>query len=307
MNQEQISYNIFASFTYGVCFVDLQGNVLLWNDAAQRITGYAREEAMHRPYSSLYMLLVERYGVRDEDQANLIQKTLQDEQIRTFRAFLWNKQGRKVLIWEKVLPVYEQKQFIGVAQIFTDDLMQDFNRQEGEVLLNLAMTDILTNLPNRRSLESALHDRQLRLARHGKKFCVLFVDLDNFKKINDQYGHMTGDRVLTSVSANLIRSMRNSDIVGRWGGEEFIGIYAVENETDMEAVAKRVRDLINHAVVRVKDELVSATVSIGVTMAKEDDTSNSLIGRADLLMYHSKRNGKDCVTSDVGGVFHTFH
>jgi diguanylate cyclase (GGDEF)-like protein len=152
----------------------------------------------------------------------------------------------------------------------------------------MALLCPLTSLGNRRWAELSLRARLDEMDRHGWPFGLLFVDVDQFKQINDEYGHLNGDEVLKMVARTLSRSVRSFDFVGRWGGEEFIGIIRNATEKTLRSVANRCRTLIEDSVLAVDENQIRVTVSIGATLARQEDTMETLLQRADQLMYQSK-------------------
>jgi diguanylate cyclase (GGDEF)-like protein len=136
------------------------------------------------------------------------------------------------------------------------------------------------------------------MTRYGLRFGLLIIDVDHFKQFNDQYGHDTGDLVLQSVANTLLCCIRPFDAICRWGGEEFSGIFPNIDLTTLEEIAERLKMLVQHSEVQTDDGLLSVTVSIGGTMAKDNDTTASLVKRADALMYVSKKEGRNRVTVD---------
>ena len=135
-----------------------------------------------------------------------------------------------------------------------------------------------------------------RFRRNHRPFAVLMLDIDNFKSLNDTYGHLAGDEVLETLAAILKRSVRNVDFVARYGGEEFV---AVLIETSAEAalqVAERIRSLVETPRLAATNELISVTVSIGVTESRPGDARpDDVIARADRAMYDAKHAGRNTV------------
>ena len=161
------------------------------------------------------------------------------------------------------------------------------------------MVDQLTGLANRRRIESLLEFQLIEMKRFKIKFCVVFLDIDDFSKFNNTYGHDLGDAVLKTISKSVMHSVRKTDLFGRWGGEEFIGIYEIQEDNDALIIAEKIRVLIANSQIAYNKESLSVTASIGVTAAKTDDTMDSIVKRADSLMYKSKQSGKNRVTSDA--------
>ncbi|MGB5490646.1 MAG: diguanylate cyclase [Woeseiaceae bacterium] len=168
-------------------------------------------------------------------------------------------------------------------------------RDESERLRELAVTDWLTNLHNhsysRRCLEVALQQAKSDCS----PLCVIMADLDNFKNINDKYGHLVGDEVLQIVAARMLSAARTGDEICRYGGEEFLFILQRTNLREGEEIAERVRARINDDEMHSGSRRITLSLSLGLAQAVEDDLVNSLIARADEALYEAKRAGRNCV------------
>ena len=127
---------------------------------------------------------------------------------------------------------------------------------------------------------------------------LVMLDIDNFKSINDTYGHLTGDTILKMLASTLQNSIRTIDIAARYGGEEFIVILPETNKEDAVVIAERIRKNISEIAVKVgEDKMLSPTVSVGIAQYIVDGTdSKELINSADTALYYSKRNGKNTVS-----------
>jgi len=167
-----------------------------------------------------------------------------------------------------------------------------------EKLRAVSLLDPLTHLPNRRSLEIQLEACLQEVNRHDHAMGIMLFDIDNFKKINDTYGHNGGDRVLKMVARTAGANVRPFDVVGRWGGEEFVGILRYTESGGMHDIAERLRMLVEQSFVMIDREKVRATVSVGATLARHEDSVETAIKRADECMYKSKLSGKNRVTVD---------
>jgi diguanylate cyclase (GGDEF)-like protein len=169
-----------------------------------------------------------------------------------------------------------------------------------QMLLRLyreASRDPLTGLVNRRVLNKWL-DLEITQARQEERpLSVLLFDLDFFKRVNDTYGHLTGDKVLQSFSRLLKRDLVNCDLIGRYGGEEFIAVLAGQDEAAAVTIAERIRKDCHLVETRgPKGSIVNFTVSVGVTGLRDTDTTESLILRVDKGLYSAKMKGRDTVT-----------
>ena len=151
--------------------------------------------------------------------------------------------------------------------------------------------------PLQASMENFVEYQLREYARLHKPFAVLFMDLDNFGEFNNQYGHDLGDVVLKNIAQSITKNTRKSDLIGRWGGEEFLGIYQIHEPSDAVMLAEQIRILVQNTSVPHTEHL-HVTASIGITIVQDNDTMETLIKRADALMYKSKVNGKNCITAE---------
>ncbi|HZX32539.1 MAG TPA: diguanylate cyclase [Rhodocyclaceae bacterium] len=171
-------------------------------------------------------------------------------------------------------------------------------RKEMEAMLkNLATTDALTGLNNRRSFLENLEEEIARVRRYPQSSAaVLMADIDFFKKINDTYGHAAGDAALKHFAALLRNTARETDAVGRLGGEEFAVLLPETSVANAERFAQRLCALLREAPVMAGEHSISMTVSIGISMANGNDTGGEqVLHRADIALYEAKHNGRDQV------------
>jgi diguanylate cyclase (GGDEF)-like protein len=141
-----------------------------------------------------------------------------------------------------------------------------------------------------------LDARLSEMLRYGWPFGVLFIDIDHFKEVNDVYGHDVGDEVLKMIANTFMNNSRPFDAVGRWGGEEFVAIILNVTEDRLYAIADRLRMLVEQSSLSVGRDTIRVTISIGATLALENDTAETLIRRSDQLMYRAKTSGRNCVS-----------
>lgn len=169
-------------------------------------------------------------------------------------------------------------------------LTEAYNKME-----ELAKTDMLTGLSNRRDMYQKIKHETDRFERNEKPFAILMGDIDNFKKVNDTYGHDAGDHVLTSISSVMTLTVRKQDIVGRWGGEEFLLLLP---ETDLEGgkkIAEKLRSRIKNESIQYKNHVLNVTITIGVSVYNRIHDVNESIKKADKAMYLGKVRNKNCV------------
>ncbi|GIW25072.1 GGDEF domain-containing protein [Meiothermus sp.] len=161
-------------------------------------------------------------------------------------------------------------------------------RLEAAQLYALAHTDPLTQIANRRSIMEALHRALEQNQQTGQPLSLVLLDLDRFKQINDQYGHEAGDRVLVHTAQVLRQNLRQSDVLGRWGGEEFV---LVLPNTTLQEAQQLCQRLQQQLAANPLDNLRPVSASFGVATAVPGDTPDHLISRADTAMYLSKQAG----------------
>ncbi|PIE54388.1 MAG: diguanylate cyclase response regulator [Dethiosulfovibrio peptidovorans] len=157
--------------------------------------------------------------------------------------------------------------------------------------------DQLTKLPNRYALFDRLNAEMARADRDGGGLIVSMVDLDFFKKVNDTYGHMVGDQVLCSVARRLRKALRPYDIVGRYGGEEFLLILPGDGMEDGIRTVERVRLLVEETPIKLNDDTaIPVTISAGVALYQGGMTMDTLVRQADQALYRAKESGRNRVS-----------
>jgi len=284
----------------GVYFLDRQRQIYFWNKGAERITGYHADEVVGRRCADNILCHVDADGRSLCREGCPATDVLNDGQRRESKVYLLHKNGYRKPVRIRVAPIEDPSgRITGAMEIFSDDTSPESLRRRVAILEKLSSLDSLTQLPNRRSMESTIAFRMAETTRYEVTFGILFIDIDRFKSVNDTYGHETGDRVLQLVASTLARSLRPFDLSCRWGGEEFLALILNVDEIQLGVVAERVRALIAQTRVPLGKDYLSVTVSIGATLAQTADTLESLIRRVDKLMYRSKMTGRNRVSLDA--------
>lgn len=189
---------------------------------------------------------------------------------------------------------------VGASRWFVSRLQSKLD--EANVMVSaMAVTDDLTGLANRRATLDHLAAEFSRSKRTRGNMSVIAIDIDHFKRINDQYGHGVGDEVLREIAIRMRSSIREYDALGRIGGEEFL---VVAPETDSQtgtALAERILETVRSLPFSVRDLELDVTVSAGVaTITHDDARADALVGRADDALYAAKNAGRDCVRTQEG-------
>jgi len=158
-------------------------------------------------------------------------------------------------------------------------------------------TDQLTKLPNRRGIDSRLEDLDAEFKRYNKNFTVVLFDIDKFKSINDNYGHDAGDVILSNLGKILQKHKRQTDLVGRMGGEEFIALLPFTDTKEALNFAQKIRQSVQEAKFMYKGTRMAVTISGGVAQRKDFDDVASMIKHSDRLLYKAKDNGRNNIQS----------
>lgn len=293
------SEKILDSLFDGVYFVDSERRITYWNAAAERISGYSKADIFGRCCADNLLRHVDAKGQELCLHGCPLSASIVDGKPREASVFLHHKLGYRVPVSVRTSPVRDDEgRIIGAVEIFTDNSSALQLLREFEELKNEVYQDVLTGIGNRRYGEVTLSTRIFEWQEHDHSFGLLFLDVDHFKNFNDTYGHQKGDEVLIMVAKSISNSLRNMDVVARWGGEEFIVILPGATLVVVKAIAERVRMLIATSFIGTGAENLQVTVSIGGTVTRPSETIASIIKRADELMYCSKANGRNLCTFD---------
>jgi len=297
MNKDINNTEILENLYEGVYFVDKTRTITSWNNGAHQITGFSSDEVKHKKCYSNILNHVDINGVALCFDGCPLHATIQDGIAREANVFLQHKNGHRVPIMIKALPIYNNDGEIeGAVEIFTE-IKEETSIQSDLLKLQLeASQDTLTNVPNRKYLNAIIESKLREFKAVNVSFGINFIDIDNFKNINDTYGHGVGDEVLKLLVNTIKSNLRKNDIIGRLGGEEFIIVFADINQSNLEIVSEKIRKLVEASALRLPTQDLGITISIGATIIEESDTVESIIERADKLMYISKKNGKNRVT-----------
>ena len=294
-NENDIFRDLLDCLADGVYFTDTERRIAFWNRGAEILSGFSREEVIGKRCLDNLLMHMDAAGNELCKNGCPLGETLRDGQPREADVFLHHKSGHRVPIRVRVAPMKnEAGAIVGAVEVFSDNSSNIQLNQRLAQMEKLALLDSLTGLANRRYLESIMRSRMEELRRNNWPFGVLFIDIDNFKSVNDKYGHEIGDQVIKMTSRTLDASSRYFDVVGRWGGEEFVAVIANAEEKELFDVGERMRSLVEHSMLSAPEYLF-VTVSIGGAQAVPDDTIESLVKRADEKLYQAKHSGKNCV------------
>lgn len=293
---------ILEEINDGVYFVDLERRITYWNQAAERISGYTREQVLGHFCQSNILMHINDEGEQLCLGACPLAHTLRDGQHRETAVFLHHVDGHRVPVGVRVKPIFENGQIVGAIEIFTENISLASALSRIQELQKEALIDPLTEIGNRRMLELRLEMAMREWERSGVPFAVLMIDVDHFKRVNDTYGHETGDRVLKMVASSLSSGLRTHDFLGRYGGEEFVAVINEIDAGDLVPTAERLRILVERSVIfqnheqRQEEAGICVTVSLGGALIQPGESLNSLLARADAGLFRSKESGRNRLT-----------
>ena len=279
----------------GVYVVDRDRRFLYCNGAAFRLTGYNAKEIIGRSCQHHGDCPIGHIGPRLCEENCLLSGCMKDGGTREAKGFLRHKDGRRVPVAMSIQAIRApDSSIVGAVEIFKDDSAQNDARRKLAAMERLSFLDSLTQMPNRRFLEMSMHSaiREYQVAK--APFGVLVFDLDRLKTINDSFGHASGDNALKHVAKTLTGTLRPTDTVGRWSGDEFLAIVRNVNDEILRVLAERCVVAVARIPCSDSDgQPKSLSISVGGTLARRGDTVKGLIKRADGLMYESKTSGRD--------------
>jgi diguanylate cyclase (GGDEF)-like protein/PAS domain S-box-containing protein len=278
----------------GVYFTDPLRRITFWNQAAERISGFSRREVMGRACADNILIHVDGRGRNMCLGSCPLARTLHDRRARRAEVYLHHKDGHRVPVRVRVFPLLDERgRVAGAAEVFSDVSERPQLEKRLRRMEKMAMSDRLTGVANRRYCEVFLRARLEEFRKFGWALGLIFFDIDDFKELNDRRSHRVGDAALRTVARTLAHNVRSIDQVGRWGGEEFLVILRNTDRRNLLRVAEKLRLLVERSVFWAKGGAVRVTLSGGATLARPGDTVATLVERADLLMYKSKKAGKN--------------
>jgi len=282
----------------GVYFVNRERKITFWNDGAQRLTGYAAGEAVGKSCFDNFLGHVDEAGRPLCANGCPLQDVILDGQPRETEIYLRHKDGYRIPVRVRAIPMRNRRgEIVGAVEVFSDSTARKTVEKRVNELEQLAFRDALTGLPNRRYIAMKVEQGLEEHRRFGRVFGLLMFDVDRFKQVNDSHGHDVGDALLKTVAKTLVQGLRPFDVVGRWGGEEFLVLTPDLDAVGLGDLAERCRVLIAQSSVAANRSRISVTASIGATVLNHGDNAESAIRRADELMYESKRSGGDRTTA----------
>lgn len=300
---------IVQSIDVGVVVFDREYRIEVWNTFMENRSGKMPGEVYQQSFFDVFPEVNEDWFRRKvESVATLGTPGFTVWEQRPYLVRFKNYQpitGQEAFMYQNttLLPLRSINSQIGhICLIIYDVTNVATNRQQlqsvNEQLQALSSTDRLSGLYNRGHWEECLQHEFARHRRYGTTASLVMLDIDHFKRINDTYGHQAGDRVIKEVAQTIRRHIRDTDIAGRYGGEEFAMLLPDTDRIGANHFAERLRKAIAAIAVAHEGQTIQLTASLGISdlVAEPCERYEQLIARADAALYESKRNGRDRIT-----------
>ncbi|MBA4502557.1 sensor domain-containing protein [Marinobacterium marinum] len=283
----RLSASVFDNADESIMIADVAGQILSVNGAFTRTTGYAAEQAVGRSLSFMNTL----HGT----PGSLDTLWQQLRNFGSWKGEAWNVRptGERYAVLQKINAFHDEQ---GVLQGYVS-LMSDITpfKQHQRELERIAHFDALTGLPNRTLLADRLQQAMALAQRRQRNIATLFIDLDGFKSVNDNYSHAVGDRLLVRLAGRMQQEIRQEDTLGRLGGDEFVAVLVDLDNTEASLpVIRRLLDVVSEPV-RFDGLELKVSASIGVAFYPQQDSldADQLLRQADQAMYQAKQAGKN--------------
>lgn len=251
------------------------------SDAFTKVSGYSKDELIGQSISIIKHPEQDRKIIKD------LWKNISNKRVWVGNIKNKKKSGEEYWLEQTIIPkLDEDKKNIDSFLSISVDITAKMELEK------MASIDKLTDIYNRRMIDQFLQVEIEIASRHDEELSLMIIDIDHFKQVNDNYGHLVGDMVLSQLSKIISDNLRNSDIFGRYGGEEFLIICPKTNKDNAFILAEKLRIIVNDFTF---DEVGHKTVSIGISDFQKDDTIESLFKKADEALYEAKNGGRNRV------------
>lgn len=290
--------SILEALQDGVYVVDRNRLITYWNTGAAALTGYSAEEVVGRFCFDNILGHVDAEGKSLCRGGCPLAATIADGQPREIEVYLSHRDGQRVAVKVRSMPLRDVSgRVTGAVEVFSENETALAARRRQVELEQAALVDPLTRVANRRFGQQALRSNLAEVKRLGRSLGVLLADVDHFKEVNDAHGHPAGDTALRTIAATMSGAVRVYDVVARWGGEEFLILCPGIEAPDLLRLADRLLALVHRSELRLDGGAsLALSISLGLTVARADDTLESVIARADAALYRSKAEGRNRLT-----------
>ncbi len=293
-NQESSYYKkLFDKYFDALLIINMNNETIIdANRSVEKVLGYKLDELIGTKFSALFP---EKSEMRNKSD---LFNSLNDG---IFVQDFLNAKG-DIIYLEMTLTIIQQDSMdtllISLRNLSKLVRVEKQLRQTLKIVKELSRKDTLTDLHNRRSLINIINNETYRFERNHIPFVIMIADIDHYKYINDEYGHDTGDFVLKEIACLLSQTIRKQDVVGRWGGDEFLFLLP---ETDIEgakSLSESLRDKIASTVFQYNDKKFQLSMTFGFAVFRAEETIETCLKKADNALYQGKKSGRNkCIAA----------
>jgi diguanylate cyclase (GGDEF)-like protein len=307
VDADELLRTVITRLEVGVLAVDLEMRVLVWNRFLEVHSGRVASEVIGRSLFDVFPELPRRWLERKINSVVVLKNFSftswkQRPYLFKFRHHRPITGGIDMMRQDcTFLPVLGDDGAVTAVCITVIDATENclYQMKLDEALAVIAeqsVRDPLTGVYNRRKLNEQIATELARATRYKRALSILMIDIDHFKRVNDEYGHLAGDEVIRHVTKIASKGLRQSDFVGRYGGEEFVVLLPEIAAPGAIVVAERIRTAVAAAPAVFEDQTIAVTISVGVAELGVFGTAESLLGEADEALYLSKNGGRNRVS-----------
>jgi len=292
LGSQELYRMVLDSLPVAVCAVDREGKVILWNDGAERVTGYLRQDVLGRLCSEAFLEHADTDNNPMEGNALPLVETMRDGKCLTLRASLRKKSGQSVGVHVRTVPLRgDDGRMHGAAELFEEMITKTPTDRRHNKLAVAGCVDQLTGILNHSMILARLQESLSLHKVYPVPFCALCISIDGLAKIQERFGQAAVDATLHVVAQSLESALRPTDYLGRWLEQEFLAILTECNESDVGKVGDRLRKMAQRSHVNWWGDTWGVTISIGATPVQDMDTAGGVVSRAEEGMRKSNDSG----------------
>lgn len=291
MENLELLKKLFDQFHEAIYIVDNNRKIVYFNPQAEAITGFSRIEMENSFCYDNKLNHITEDGVNICIEGCPLMESIRENVIKEHYVYLHHKQGHRIKVHVRTIPVHnKQGKVHGAIEVFSDLTEKNLFFEEVKIKESLSYIDALTDTFNRHYLN--IEVPKLLESDLSNFIGVAFLDIDDFKTINDEYGHHFGDIVLSEISKTISKNLTGKDSLIRYGGDEFIILMFADTKEEITRLVDKLKMLINATIIRYNGLEIKADVSLGLSIMDSHEDIKEAIDKADKAMYTVKKEKK---------------
>jgi diguanylate cyclase (GGDEF)-like protein/PAS domain S-box-containing protein len=285
-------FSVIDNLYDAVWILDTKRCITHWNKGAEKLTGYTAAEMVGTDCKDKAPVHVDEKGVNLCDSICPLLESDDHRDMREVQVYMRHKEGHLVPAHARMVPLRDADgRITGAAEIFSDRSVRNNMEKRLEHLERLARLDVLTRLPNRRYIEEEVTAHRAELERYGRYFGIMMIDLDGFAKLNEKFGAPAGDDVLRMIGRTWFLAARSFDTVARWEDDTFAAIGVNIDREGLRSMGERFLMLLSNLLKPWDRTALGIGASVGATMVRRGDSTDSVILRAETMLEEAKLSG----------------